>query len=129
MRNGLNSFTENLIRLTALERVHQLGETSDNENLLDKQLEITELVDQIILRANKAPAGIVEVVFGGRKTRKDADIETLLQTTICKISGPNVFDFTALKSPFRTVIVVDHMWSPNLKVYQSEYGLADSYLR
>lgn len=129
MRNKLSTFTENLIRLAALERVHQLEEISDNINVIDKQIEFTEIADQIILRANKAPRGLVEVIFSNKRTKRDAEIENILLNSEGTISGFNVGNPASVHSLFRTVIVVDHMWSPNLEVYQSEYGLDDSYLK
>ena len=128
MRRKLSKQTENLIRLAALERVRQLEETSENLNVIDKQIELTEVADQIILRANKAPAGLVEVVFTNNNSRRKARIEDLLLTGD-KICGFNIGDPTSIHSLFRTVIVVDKIWSDNLEVYQSEYGLADSYLK
>ena len=128
MRNKLSKFTENLIRLAALERVRQLEEISDNINVIDKQIEFTELADEIILRANKAPKGLIEVVFSSGKNKRDAKIENILLNSEGKISGFNVNNITTVHSMFRTVIVVDHMWSSNLEIYQSEYGLDDSYL-
>ena len=128
MRNKLSKFTENLIRLAALERVHQLEEISDNINVIDKQIEFTEIADEIILRANKAPKGLIEVVFSNGRNKREAKIEDILLNSESKISGFNVSNPTEIRSMFRTVIIVDHMWSSNLEVYQSEYGLDDSYL-
>ena len=128
MRNKLSKFTENLIRLAALERVHQLEEISDNINVIDKQIEFTEIADEIILRANKAPQGKVEIVFPNKRVKKEAKIEDILLNSD-GISGYNVNNTTKIHSLFRTVIVVDHMWTSNLQVYQCEYGLDDSYLK
>ena len=128
MRNKLSNFTQNLIRLAALERVHQLEETSDSLNVIDKQLELTELADEIILRANKAPSGLVEVIFPTIQTKKETKIEKILLNST-KISGFNVSKPEDLNSIFRTVIVVDKLWSSDLRVLQSEYGLPNSYLK
>ena len=129
MRNKLSKFTENLIRLAALERVHQLEEIYDNLNVIDKQVELEEFADEIILRANKAPNGQIEVVFTNKQTVKGTKPETILLNSIGKVSGFNISNPGEYKSLFRTVIVVDPKWSSDLKVFQSEYGLPTSCLK
>jgi hypothetical protein len=129
MRNKLSNLTENLIRLAALERVQQLEKKSDNLNVIDKSLELTRLADEIILRANKAPLGLVEVVFTKKQSAKKQSVEEILLHSDCRISGFNTSDPDNVSSLFRTVIIVDPKWSTDIKVYGCEYGLPTSFLR
>lgn len=129
MRSKLRNSTENLIRLAALERTQQLERISDNENVLDKQLDLMKTVNEIILRANKAPKGIVEIVFLKESAKREERPEKLLLSADNRISSFNVEKPSNVHSLFRTVIVVDKMWSSNIRVFQSEAGLPDSYLK
>lgn len=129
MRDKLNKFTENLIRLAALERAHQLEEMSHDISVLEKQEDLLQLADEIILRANKAPQGLVEIVFTDKRVRDGMKPDEIMRNLVCKISGFNVADPESIKSPFRTVIVVDSRWSDNLRVFQSELGLPNKFLK
>jgi len=129
MRSKLRNSTENVIRLAALERTQQLERISDNENVIDKQLDIMRIANEIILRANKAPKGVIEVVFLKESAKREERPEKLMLMSDYKVVTFNVEEPSKIHSLFRTVIVVDKMWSDNIRVFQSEYGLSDSYLK
>ena len=129
MRSKLRNSTENVIRLAALERTQQLERISDNENVIDKQLDIMRIANEIILRANKAPKGVIEVVFLKESAKREERPEKLMLMSDYKVATFNVEEPSKIHSLFRTVIVVDKMWSDNIRVFQSEYGLNDSYLK
>ena len=62
-RDRINKFTENLLRLAALERVRQLELVTENMNVINKQLELLETINTLIMLANSSPAGQVEIVI------------------------------------------------------------------
>ena len=51
-RNKLHEFTENSLRLTVLERVQQLERMSENLNVVKKQIELTKVINEIIILGN-----------------------------------------------------------------------------
>ena len=129
MRNTLNKFTQNTIRLAALERVSQLERLTPDMHIIEKQVDLGEVASQIIIRANSLPGGEVTVVFTDKKFDNDTPIERILLNSMTKISGFNVRDPESLKSPYRSMIIVDPEWSDNFEIYGSQYGLPLSFLQ
>jgi len=122
MTNKLNSFTENTIRLVVLERIQQLEQLSSSVNVIKKQTELNQLANELIIRANTALPGLVEIVFTNREVSEEITLEEILLNSLCKISGFNVQNPKDLNSPFRTIIIVDPTWSTNFKLYGGQYG-------
>jgi hypothetical protein len=128
-RTRLNATAANTIRLMVLERVSQLESVTENLNVISKQRELLAVADEIILRANNAPKGLVEVVFTDKKPKKEWPIERILLNSTVRVTAMNVDDPEEFHSLYRTIIVVDPQWSDNFDVYQSQYGLPVSHLK
>jgi hypothetical protein len=130
MKNRLRKETENLIRLNVLERMKQLEEKGQTKNILQKQLEMEDTMNMVLNYANNhASSGIVEIVFTDKKFKSDTSISRILLNSIHKISGFNVYDPESRNTLFRTVIVIDPLWSDDIAVFESEYGMPDKFLR
>jgi len=130
MRNYLSNEMENTLRLMASERVLQLEGLTDNINVVDKQLSIKKTINEVIMRANSAPNGLVEVLFLGRKLKKEASISRVLLHSKVTVSGFNVQNAEEASSLFRTLIVVDPTWDVDkLEVYGAEYGLPIKFMK
>lgn len=130
MRNYLSNEMENTLRLMASERVLQLEKFTDNINVIDKQLSIKKTMTDIIMRANSAPNGLVEVIFLGRKLKKESPVERILLHSKITVSGFNIQDPEEATSLFRTLIVVDPTWDTDkIEVYGTEYGLPIKFMK
>ena len=125
MKHKLRASTENLLRLAASERVRQLEKQDHNLNVVVKQLELLETVNEIILMANNSPKGLVEIVFT-EKSNPEFSNEEVIRNSVESISSFNTADMDTRL--YRTVIIVDPLWSNDLKVLQAPYGSDNSYL-
>ena len=128
MREGINKFTQNLLRQAALERVRQLEKLSENLNVIKKQLDILDTVDELILFANTSSEGMIEFVVTD-KVFKEPTPARVLENSVCRISAFNISDPESKKVMMRTIIVIDPLWSNNFTIYKGQYGLPDSMLK
>jgi hypothetical protein len=128
MREGINKFTQNLLRQAALERVRQLEKLSENINVIKKQLDILDTVDELILFANTSSEGMVEFVITDKVFKEPTPVR-ILENSVCRISAFNINDPESKKVMMRTIIVIDPLWSNNFIIYKGQYGLPDSTLR
>lgn len=129
MRKKLNSFGENLLRLAFVERLRQLEKKEDNPNIIKKQLELDQIADELVMTINHCPKGLIEIVFTDKKFSSDTHVSRILLNSMAKVSSFNITDPEQESILFRTVIVIDPMWSDKFKIYQSEYGLPDGMLK
>lgn len=128
MKNKLNSFTTNLLRLTVLERVHQLEKKDPGINVLKKQLELLNTIDEVILYANSAPHGQVEIVITDKNFKDKTTVQRILENSVCRISSFNLADPESKNTLMRTVIILNPKWSTNFNIYHCQYGFDDSHL-
>ena len=130
MRNNqLNSFTKNSLRLSVNERIHQLEKKTDNLNVIQKQLELSEMIEELIDYANTAPHGLVEVIFTDKVLPQSAGADEIILASDGIISGFNVSNPESKRSLMRTVIVVDPSWSADFVIYKGNYNLPTNMLR
>ena len=129
MRNKLNNASENLFRLAVLERIGQLEQKEKTSNILKKQREHLDVIDEVILYANSAPHGQIELVVTDKNFKDSESVERLLINSVYKISSFNVGDPESKKTLMRTVIILDPKWSNDFEIYHCQYGFDDSYLK
>lgn len=119
----------NLLRHVALERISQLEEKSDNLNIVKKQNECLDLIDEVIFHANQAANGLVEIVVTDKQFSKDAPVEKILSNAIYTIGTFNVERPDLKGILMRTIIVIDPLWrSDKLQMFRCSLGLPTSML-
>lgn len=129
MKNQLNKHTENFLRLSVLERMRQLEKKDPDIDLIQRESEYLEMIDELILYANSAPHGQVEIVFMNKDFTSKAPIEKKLLHSRYKVSAFNVKDPESYNTLMRTVILIDPKWSCDFDVYHCQYGYGDSHLK
>jgi len=123
----IHSLPINSLRLIAHEHVLQLEKQDNKLNVFKKQISLEETMNEIILVAKTSAKGQVQVVFTDQPFSDRVSVEDVLLN-----SNMGIIMFNTDKRNgvlFRTVIVVDHLWSADFKVYQAQYGLSNKYLK
>jgi len=126
--NKINPFATNILKMLRQEMMIQLVEKGDPElDILNKQLQLKETIDDVINIAKNSPNGEVSVVFLNPGTTKRMTALELLRHNKIKVT---FFNTTQLEGYLtKTIIFVPFDWSNKFRIFRCSLNLTDEYLK
>lgn len=128
MRNKVNVFARNTLKLIQYEFLTKLEEQKTMKSIFDKQEQVESTTLDIINIAEHAPKGLIEVIFAKHPFNKTTPPEKIMMDINQSLHFYNTTNPEDVDVLFRTVIVVDNNWSERLRVFRTQYGFSNKHL-
>lgn len=125
----VDPLASNTLMLIANEHVRQLEKQDPRLNVIRKQVEMRERMEEIIYLARTAPKGRIDVVFASQDYPPRTQPSKIIDEARQIVSFFNVSPSSRKGVMMRTVFVINVMWSDHIKAYQVQYGFSDLNLK